>query len=66
MQKTLKNQEPVYAEPYDEVVAVGYEYIPYHSRRTTYDRKYDMYDTYYKSPTRQTTCHEALRNKFET
>ena len=25
-----------------------------------------MYDTYYKIPTRQTTCHEASRDKFRT
>ena len=64
MQKTQKNQEPAYTEPYDEVMVVGYECIPYHSRRTMYDREYDIYDTYYKFPTRQTTCHEASRNKF--
>ena len=66
MQKTPRNQEPAYAEPYDKVVAVGYECIPYHSPRTTYDGEYDMYNMYYKIPTRQTTGHEALRNKFKT
>ena len=49
MQKTPRNQEPAYVEPYDEVVAVGYECIPYHSRRTTYNKEYDRYDTYYKN-----------------
>ena len=49
MQKTPRNQEPAYAEPYDKVVAVGYECIPYHSQRTTYDREYDTYDTYYQN-----------------
>ena len=49
MQKTPRNQEPAYAEPYDEVVAVGYECIPYHFRHTTYDEEYDRYDTYYKN-----------------
>ena len=31
MPKTLRNQEPAYAELYDKLVAVGYERIPYHS-----------------------------------
>ena len=45
MQKTLRNQEPAYAEPYDEVVAAVYEaYPPF----PLYDRKYDKYDMYYK------------------
>ena len=48
MSKTPKNQEPTYVEPYDEVVAVGDECIPYHSWRTTYNGKYNTYDTYYK------------------
>ena len=65
MPKTPRNQEPAYAAPYNEVVAVGYEYIPYHSWRTTYDRGYDMFDMYYKIPTRQTTCHDAWMNKFK-
>ena len=56
MQKTLRNQEPAYAAPYDEVVAAGHEaYPPF----PLYDRKYDKYDTYYEIPTRQTTCHKA-------
>ena len=65
MQKTMKNQEPAYVEPYDEVVEVGYECIPYHSRRTTYNREYNTYNTYYKIPTRQTTCHDAWMDKFK-
>ena len=45
MQKTLRNQELAYAEPYNEVVAAGHEaYPPFPS----YNRKYDKYDTYYK------------------
>ena len=56
MQKTPRNQEPAYTAPYDEVVAAGHEaYPPFPS----YDRKYDKYDTYYKIPTRQTTCHDG-------
>ena len=31
-----------------------------------YDKGYDRYDTYYEIPTKQTTGHEALRDKFET
>ena len=27
---------------------------------------YNMYDTYYKFPTRQTTCHEAWMDKYRT
>ena len=65
MLKTLRNQELAYTALYDEIVAVGYECILYHSRRTTYDREYNMYDIYYKSPTRQTTCHNAWMNKFK-
>ena len=66
MPKTPKNQGPAYAEPYHKVMAVGYRCIPHHSQRTMYNRGYNMYDTYYKVPTRQTTCHEASRDKFKT
>ena len=31
-----------------------------------YDKGYDKYNTYYKIPMRQSTCHKTLRNKFET
>ena len=65
MSKTLRNQEPAYGEPFNEVVAVGYEGIPHHSRPTMYDGEYDTYDMYYKIPTRQTTCHDAWINKFK-
>ena len=33
MLKTLRNQEPAYAELYNKVVAVGYERIPHNSQR---------------------------------
>ena len=56
MQKTPRNQEPAYAAPYNEVVAAGHEACP---PFLLYDRKYDKYDTYYKIPTRQSTCHDS-------
>ena len=66
MSKTPRNQELAYAELYVEVMAVGYERIPHCSRRTTYDRGYNMYDMYYKIPMRQTTGHEVWMDKFKT
>ena len=66
MPKTLRNQELMHAESYDKVVVVGYKCMPYHSQCTMYNRGYNMYDTYYIFPTRQTTYHMALRDKFKT